>query len=109
MSWPTSADYFEAVQNLEQTMGDPELRAGQAALRGWGCRCPVGSLGRRVPDPQRADRQHLGAEVLQASDRGTGGPLSADRRTLAEARLPFMMDFQYLAEGVRIRGAWYRR
>ena len=32
MGWPTASDYDEAAENLRYSMGDEELRAGQAAL-----------------------------------------------------------------------------
>ncbi len=65
--WPTPDHYDEAVQNLHHSMGDEELRRGQAALDEPATADALGGQFRpRLQDPLPGDGQHLGPEVLHA-------------------------------------------
>ena len=108
MTWPTSADYDEAVQNLGRSMSDPELRDGQAA------RTPLGlpmlwSGG--FADVYKIHNARTGKTwALKFFKHRIAGQADRYRHIsahLQRARLPFMVDFQYLDEGVRIRGEWF--
>src|SRR5436189_4087102 len=110
MPWPTSVDYNEAVQNPAYCFSDPELKAGQVACNAMGlptpctgnfadvyqvC-CPGGRVWavkcftKEVADLQR--RYKAVSEHLRQAKQ-TGG-------------LPFMVEFDYLEQGVRVRGQW---
>lgn len=106
MAWPTPQDYNEAVQNPAFNFADAELKAGSPELtslglprpitggfasvyrlrcgtRDWAVRCFL----RDVPDQQRR--------------------YAAISRHLASARLPYMVGFEFLPQGIKVRGQWY--
>src|SRR5262245_10707249 len=107
MSWPTSADYHAAVQNPGHCFWDAELRRGEAAVGPldlpllWAgsfaavfqLRCPLGAtwavkcFTREVPDLR---------ERYQAISQHLRGQQS-----------PFIVEFHYLEEGIRVKGQWY--
>lgn len=109
MTWPLSQDYNEAVQDPALAFRDPELRAGEVVTNALGIpqprsgnfadvyefRCPTGNrwavkcFTRETPDLQTR-YSHISRHLAAKRD-----------------RLPFTVDFQYLAEGVRVRGRWY--
>jgi hypothetical protein len=106
MSWPTPQDFVEAVQNPSYAFSDPELRGGVAVetplglpkvisgqfacvfkinsgSKTWAVRCFV----RNFPD------HHL--------------RYSAISKALREAKLPYIVDFDFQSDGVRIKNQWY--
>jgi tetratricopeptide (TPR) repeat protein len=106
MAWPAPSDYQEAVQNPRFSFRDQPLQAGQPSLNNLGlpkvasgnfaCVFEVkGASGgsavrcflREVTDQQR--RYNLLSQHLQAIS------------------LPTMVGFQYLSEGIRVRGQWF--
>jgi WD40 repeat protein len=107
MGWPLSQDYNEAIQSPRTSFADPELRQGQAALTPLGLplprsgnfadvyemTCPGGAKWAvKCFTRQVADQRERYAEIS---------------RHLQEVRLPFGVEFQYLVEGIRVRGRWY--
>jgi hypothetical protein len=103
MPWPTGQEYSEVVQNPRSAFGDPELQGGRietdrlglpkprsgnfavvykvdCGSRSWAVKCFTG----RVPDQQRR------YDAISAH--------------LRAAMLPYMVDFDYLREGIRLRG-----
>lgn len=108
MNWPQSQDFNEAVQNPRLNFSDPELQQGQPALT------PLGL-------PQT--RSGSFADVYEVRCPGTGRNWAVKCFTrqvanlreryreisghLKQVRLPFTVDFTYLEEGIRVRGAWY--
>jgi WD40 repeat protein len=108
MALPQNTEYQEAIQNPQTCFKDPELRQGQPELdtiglpraragnfadvykiqalglgKAWAVKC----FTREAPDLQQ--RYHAIFNHLQ------------------QARLPFTVDFQYLVEGIRVKGKWY--
>ncbi|MCY2987326.1 MAG: hypothetical protein NTY19_05600, partial [Planctomycetota bacterium] len=108
--WPQATDYGEAIQNLPVHFRDPEIRAGQAvtdarglplvrtgnfaavfevnssaASRKWAVRC----LTRPVRDLEERYRQ-IAIHLEQQRQ-----------------RLPFMVGFEYLSDGVLVGDRWY--
>jgi len=108
MPWPQSADYFAAIQNLRSSVSDEELREGEPALNALG-----------LPSPYTGNF----ADVYKVRCPATGNvwavkcftretPALRDRyraitRRLRQARLPFMVDFEFVEPGFRINGATY--
>jgi hypothetical protein len=107
VAWPQSQDYNEAIQNPQSSFGDPELRGGQAVTNALG-----------MPMPRSGNfadvYEFVGASgskwALKCFTREVSGLQEAYReisKQLEQTRLPFMVDFQYLAMGLRIRGQRY--
>ena len=108
LAWPEPSQFNEAVQNLATSVADRELQGGEPEL---------GKLG--VPMPYAGNF----ADVYKVHCAATGNTWAVkffkhevrDQRQryqaisdlLSAARLPFMVDFRYQEQGVRIRGAWY--
>src|SRR5262249_5876609 len=107
MGWPLSQDYNEAVQSPERNFADPDLRRGEVAVNALGLPLPCSGnfadvYQLRCPDGARW--------AVKCFTRQVGG-LSDRYRDVSEhlrrSRLPFMVDFTYLEEGIRVAGRWY--
>ncbi|MCI0341113.1 MAG: WD40 repeat domain-containing protein [Planctomycetales bacterium] len=105
-AWPTMSDYQEAVQNPASCFSDPRLRGAKAAPGAFGLpRAVTGafasvyemSLGRshwavrcflhRIPDIR--ERYEVISKFLKSRPQAS------------------MVGFEYLPEGIRVRGEWY--
>ena len=107
MPWPTATDYNEAVQDLRRNLADEELRAGQPALTPLGLPM-IWSGG--FADVYKIHAKDGNAWALKCFTRKVPG--QADRYQnisthLQRAGLPFMVDFKYIDQGVRVHGEWY--
>ena len=108
MDWPTSADYGEAVQNLKYSMNDAELRAGEAATDTFGL--PMLWAGGFADVYKIHNPKTENTWALKCFTRKVTGQEDRYRHIsdhLKKARLPFMVDFTFLHEGIRIRGQWF--
>ena len=108
MDWPTSADYGEAVQNLKYSMNDAELRAGEAAADTFGL--PMLWAGGFADVYKIHNPKTENTWALKCFTRKVTGQEDRYRHIsdhLKKARLPFMVDFTFLHEGIRIRGQWF--
>lgn len=108
MAWPAMSDYQEALQHPGTSFSDSELRRGTPILNQLG-----------LPKPISGNF----ASVYQVACGGVKYAarcfLHPDRNHLREARyakidqyledvgLPYMVAFEYLARGIRVRGDWY--
>ena len=108
MDWPSSADYSEAVQNLKHSMGDKELRIGEAATDALGL--PMLWAGGFANVYKIHNSKTGNTWALKCFTRKISGQADRYRQIsehLQKARLPFMVDFTYLNDGIRIRGEWF--
>jgi WD40 repeat protein len=108
MAWPHSQDYNEAVQSPRTSFSDPELQACQAVTDALGIPRPCSG---NFADVYQVECPATGARwAVKCFTREVPGlreryaEISAHLR---QARLPFTVDFLYLEQGVRVRGAWY--
>lgn len=108
MVWPIASDYFEAIQNPTSCFSDAELRSGFPPMdpktglprygntgafasvyqidcfsRRWAARCFL----RQVADQERR--------------------YNAISSHLRSVKLPCMVGFDYLRQGIQVRGKWY--
>src|SRR5262249_37066990 len=107
MAWPQPTDYNAAVQNPSLCFADPDLPGAVAAAdplaRPPPRRGPAADVSQLRPPEGRAG-------AARSSPRG---PRGRDRRYraladhLGKARRPFLVDFAYLDEGIRVRGQWF--
>ena len=108
MDWPTSADYGEAVQNLKYSMSEAELRAGEAAADAFGL--PMLWAGGFADVYKIHNPKTKNTWALKCFTRKVTGQEDRYRHIsdhLKKARLPFMVDFTFLNEGICIRGQWF--
>ncbi len=107
MGWPTPQEYNEAIQNPRSAFADPELRAGQPVLTALGLPRPItgafASVYQLACGPQRtvAVRCFL-REFGDQQER-----YAAISAHLARVALPYMTNFTYLANGIRVNGRWH--
>ena len=108
MSWPISQDYNEAIQNPRSSFNDPELRDGQVTTNAIGLPLPrSGNFADVYEFNCPATKGRWAIKCFTRKVAGLGERYSEVSRHLAAAKLPFTVDFQYLEQGIRIRGQWY--
>jgi hypothetical protein len=106
--WPEAAQFNEAVQNLVTTMSDRELQRGEPELGPLGVPMPYAG---NFADVYKVHCPTTGntwaVKFFKREVRDLRERYRAISEHLAAAKLPFMVDFRYLEEGVRIGGSWY--
>src|SRR5215471_15191038 len=112
MPWPTSVDYNEAIQSPAACFSDLELRCGDVACNALGLPAPctgnfadvyqvTGAGGGRAWAVKCFTKE---VSDLQARYRAISEHLEKAKR---KGGLPFMVEFRYLEQGLRVRGQWY--
>src|SRR5689334_15423778 len=102
-SWPEPGQFNEAVQNLATTMSDRELQEGEAEVNAMGMPSPyAGNFADvyKVHCPQTGNTwavKFFKREVRDLRER-----YKAISEQLIIAQLPFMTEFRYIEDGVRI-------
>ncbi|MGE5580468.1 MAG: hypothetical protein ACM3WU_10535 [Bacillota bacterium] len=106
MPWPTMSDYQDALQNPRLSFSDPELQAGVPVTDRLGLPKPITGGFASVYQVDCGGRKwavrcflHYHQDMEQR--------YASIGRCLSDARLPYTAGFQYLRNGVRIRGQWY--
>src|SRR5436190_21269833 len=107
MGWPLSQDYNEAVQNLRSAVADPDLKAGTAVPGPLGLPLPRSGNFADVYQVRAADERMWALKCFTRPAAKLAERYRLIDAHLREARLPFTVGFQFLPEGVRIRGQWY--
>src|SRR5262245_43926465 len=107
MGWPLSQDYNEAVQNLRTAVTDPDLRSGSAVPGPLGLPLPRSGNFADVYQIRGADGRTWALKCFTRPVHQLGNRYAAIDEHLREARLPFTVGFEFLPEGVRVRGHWY--
>ncbi len=106
IAWPSPSDYSTAIQNPRHCFSDAELRAGSVAANRLGL--PLGASGNfavvyRVEGPARAFAVRCFIRTVTDQQQR----YDALSRYLRGFRLPALVDFAYLPEGIRVRGHSY--
>src|SRR5262245_44312595 len=108
MSWPSSQDYNEALQNPQVNLGDAELRGGEATTNAPGMPMPrSGNFADVYEFHCPATRSKWAVKCFTRHVPGLRDRYSEISRYLQAVRLPFGVEFQFLAQGVCVRGQWY--
>lgn len=106
MPWPTPQDYNEAIQSPQISFNDPDLKQGIVETTPLGLPKPItGGFASvyRVKSTNRdwAVRCFL-REFQDQQER-----YEAISRHLQLAKSPYIVGFEYLAHGIRLKGSWY--
>ncbi len=107
MPWPEATDYNEAVQNPALCFQDPDLRDGRPELNALGWPLPCSGNFAAVYRLFGPDDTSWAVKCFTREVPGLRERYHAISAHLQTVRLPFMVDFQYLQDGIRIRGDWY--
>lgn len=106
MYWPSPSDYQDAIQNPNACFQSPELRAGQVALTPMGLPKVVsGNFASVYEITSNGQRWAVRCFLRQVSDQQRRYNLLSQH--LAGFRIPSLVDFQYLPQGILVRGQWY--
>ena len=108
MAWPLSQDYNEAIQDPQSSLADPELRGGEATTNALGMPMPrSGNFADVYEFNCPATKSKWALKCFTRHVPGLSERYSVISRALQETRLPFAVEFQYLEQGIRVRGEWY--
>src|SRR4051812_33378973 len=107
MPWPQSQDYNEAIQSPDSSFADPELRAGQAVTNALGMPLPRSGNFADVYEFVGGSGAKWAVKCFTREVAGLRERYAEISKHLAQAGLPFTVDFVYLDKGIRVRGQWY--
>src|SRR5258708_18060656 len=108
MPWPLSQDYNEAVQNPKYCFADTELQQGEAVANALGIPQPRSGNFADVYEVRCPKTQTRWAvKCFTREVAGLRERYSEISTHLHQAKLPFTVDFKYLADGVKVQGKWY--
>lgn len=107
MSWPTSQDYNEAIQNAATSFADPDLKGGEVVLNAIGLPVPRSGNFADVYEFKTADGKKWALKLFTRKVTGLQQRYAKIDEHLSRAQFPFTVGFKYLAEGIRVRGEWY--
>ena len=111
MAWPTAQDYSEAVQNPRLNFQDAELKTGQVELTPLGLPRPRSGNFATVYRMQCG--QHHWAvrcflrNVTDQQQRYAAISEYLRLKRLGRIQLPYMVDFKFLEDGIKVSGQWY--
>lgn len=106
MPWPMSQDYNEAIQNPVQCFTDPELKQGEVVCNALALPQPCSGNFADVYAVQSGSRKWA-VKCFTRQIPGLRDRYAAVSAYLQQVALPFMVDFRFLEQGIRVRGQWY--
>ena len=106
MAWPNPNEYVEAIQHPQQAFADADLRAGKIVTNKLGLPRPISGNFATVFEVQGATcRWAVRCFLREVTNQQQRYAAISDH--LRQYALPCMVNFEYLPEGIRIRGKWY--
>ena len=106
MAWPNPNEYVEALQNPQQAFGDADLRGAKVITNRLGLPRPISGNFATVFEVQGATcRWAVRCFLREVTNQQQRYAAISDH--LKQHALPCMVNFEYLPEGIRIRGKWY--
>ena len=106
MSWPTMSDYQEAVQNPANCFSDAQLKAGTPALNALGLPSPV-TGGFCSVYQVASGKTRWAVRCFLHNIRDGRERYKEISKYLRGRKLKEMVGFEYVQEGIRIRGDWH--
>lgn len=106
MGWPTPQDYNEAIQNPQLCFQDPALRRGSVELNALGLPRPNSGAFATVYKVNCTD----GAWAVRCFMReyvDQQARYAAISAYLNQLQFPFMVRFEFISDGILIKGKWY--
>src|SRR5262245_25145158 len=107
MNWPVPQDFNESVQTPGLAFADPELKAGQVVVGAHGLPLPRSGNFADVYQIRGADGRNWAVKCFTRPVVGLDERYQKIGELLGKLRLPIAVDFTFLAQGVRVRGAWF--
>ncbi len=106
MTWPGVSDYQEAVQSPQLCFGDAALKAGSPVLTRLGLPRPI-SGGNASVYQIRTGKSEFAVRCFLRDVRDLRERYAAIGQHLGAVRLRSTVGFDYLQDGIRIRGRWH--
>src|SRR5271155_5253072 len=106
MPWPLSQDYNEAIQTPAQCFTDAELKQGEAVTNALGLPVPCSGNFADVYAVQ-TPRRKLAVKCFTRQIPGLRERYVEISKYLQQVRLPFMVEFQFLEQGICVQGRRY--
>jgi hypothetical protein len=104
--YPQIVEYNEAVQNAATAFRDPELRQGRVKVNALGL--PVAlSGGFALTYMMATPRRTLAVRCFHREIPAAQQKYAALAVAVKTLNSPYFVGFDYLADGIRIRGGWY--
>jgi hypothetical protein len=104
--WPTPQDYNEAIQSPRLNFSDPELKTGVVETTSLGLPRPISGGFASVYKVRCGQREWAVRcflrEFLDQQQR-----YEVISKHLSSAKLPYTIGFDFLPQGIKIRGTWY--
>jgi len=107
MNWPSSQDFNEAIQNPDSSMSDSSLQRGAPTLNSLGLPVPFSGNFADVYRFKGGDGKLWAVKCFTRAVTGLRERYAKIGEHLSRARLPFTVGFDYLDQGIRIRGKWF--
>jgi len=107
MAWPTPQEYNEAIQNPSTAFTDPELRGGLPVLTPLGLPRPITGSFASVYQMVCANQRVWAVRCFLRDFDDHQERYAAISQHLAQLALPYMVDFTFLADGIRVGSQRY--
>jgi hypothetical protein len=107
MTWPTSQDYNEAIQNPASSFLDPGLKGGEVAVNALGLPVPRSGNFADVYQFKGGDGKTWAIKCFTRRVAGLQERYAKIDEHIGRANFPFTVGFKYLSEGIRVRGEWF--
>jgi hypothetical protein len=106
MPWPTPQDYNEAIQNPKLCFDDPELKAGQPEYNALGLPRPI-TGGFASVYRMRCGQRDWAVRCFLREFADQQQRYTAISQHLAAVKLPYIVGFEFLSKGIRVKNQWY--
>ncbi|MBY0526974.1 MAG: hypothetical protein K2R98_26510 [Gemmataceae bacterium] len=106
MAWPMSQDFNEAIQFPAACFEDAELRQGTVVVNKLGLPLPRSGNFADVYAVSAGDRKWA-VKCFTRQIPGLRDRYLEISKYLAQVQLPFMVEFKFLEQGIKVRGQWY--
>ncbi len=106
MPWPHSQDFNEAIQDPANSFLDFELCRGEAVTNAQGIPLPISGTFADVYEV-RCPSGRFAVKCFTRSVPGLADRYAAVGQHLRQSGLKLAVDFQFLVQGIRVRGQWY--
>src|SRR5262249_38407165 len=105
MPWPLSQDYNEAIQEPAQCFADTELNQAVSVFNALGLPQPCSGNCADVYAVQSGPRKWA-VKCFTRQIPGLQERYIQISQYLQQVNLPFMVEFNFLEQGIRVRGSW---
>jgi uncharacterized OB-fold protein len=107
LAWPQPTDYNEAIQNARVCFSDPHLQAGEVVGDALGVPRPHSGNFADVYQVRGPNGHSWAVKCFTRQVGSLQSRYQAISQHLQKGSPPFMVQFQYFSDGIRVGGKWY--